>query len=451
MKPMLFPVSLLLAALHTGCAAAPADQAASTSEPVPVEIRLQQAEAAPTPTAARCKESVFTSEKHTVTIDAEISIPETDTWYTQTIRPALFPKELLSRIMDFFFPDQIFFAEDAPRTTSEIEAALNELETALPNITENGSIDAVTGAQETQAWLEEQLETAPEVDLSPVLSRDDVIEKANTDGVTVYADLGFSQSSSLTVFNIDTAATMLIAVLDPENLCYATLKAKENMDTAAFPKETALKMAESLLRSLDITGFVPTSVEPAAPHSESGVYGYAICCSRALGGLPVSQSDLRTRPGERILQSARYHGDELCIRITPAGIVGFEWANYGICEEAMPLSTPLLSLDAVLPTAKELLSALFSVYGEETVSYASEIVVQRIALEYCAAPSPEDPDAFRIEPAWVFYGDIRAAYENGDWEWQYAESGGDCFLALSAIDGRDLLPEGDSAAAYPKG
>ena len=376
---------------------------------------------------------------YSIEIDAKIETPSVDRYPVFSIQPSSFSQTRIDGIVNYFFPNQVFYEASFIRTKDDIEKQLERITKDMESMQEE-SDDWIT-AQNAIEQLKSSYTDAPDASdrkqVDPVLS---IQAETKYEVLSAYTDMGYPQLSWIDITNTTDGSlwNMMTLYLDRDNVFLGSLDAEKNMDTSKLTPDEATALAKSTLAALDISGFIPTSVEKA--YSEiTKEYGYAIRFRRAVNGIPVVKSTILDYSGERVPVSAKWAGDSICIRIGQNGITAFEWDNNGEITGEISSNVELLPFEEIYEIAKQQLKNKYAWLEKTDTGCTQKIYVEKIALEYRCVASKNESSSFLLIPTWNFYGDILCKYSDGSEILTYEGRTDICHIVINAIDGTNML------------
>jgi len=368
------------------------------------------------------------SDGYSVLIDAEVQIPKADQWIVTTVQPTPFSQELVDRVVKYFFKDATFYVptEMTKQEIADKMAVIREKMTTMEKDSDDWD-SAEDALKEMEAAYADAPETVAKPPVSPVFQPQ---EGADAEEIDLYTDMGFAQPSRLNVINTRYANNwnILTVHLDRDNLFIQGMA--QSMDTMPLSKEKAQSFAEEALQAMEIQGFALASVAEGYAE-ESGEYGYVLECRRAIEGLPVTMGYIPNYSSAPY----RWNSDSITFRVGEQGITALEWDEYSVIETQTE-ATKILTLETVLPTAKQALADVW-LRSREEIPYAEgsrTATVDRIVLEYRCLADDRTSESAQIIPTWGFYGDILVEGTDGT-AWQYEGRKDICLTAINAMDG----------------
>ncbi len=215
------------------------------------------------------------------------------------------------------------------------------------------------------------------------------------------------------------------------------------MDNMSFPdqdifykpctinQDEAYRMAKDLLDKLGITGMTLDSCRPAgtwfepADPREKDVYGYYVNFVRSYNQVPLISfsGDYNSFTGG--FDSSLVPYEAVTVMIHEDQITSFSWVNPTVPEKTVDSAAALLPFDRVMEIFKEKAAEVYD--AEKLTQYqyigydvgaerdeiiegfqSGQINISRIELGYVRMKDRAQPGAYRLLPAWKFYGSDQA-------------------------------------------
>ena len=415
------------------------------------------------------------SEKFSVAISADVSVPETDHLSIYPVSAAEFSEAFVATAFGYFCSDQTMYDfGNLTETREQIEGRIDSMQRDLDS---NDSPDGPNGGD---AWrteyeaaiakLKAKLPNAPEDLGEPI--RIAQLEPNEAVGDGTY-DLFMAVNAPEYPF------TMEFFVIN--NVDYPTdaVRYIESTDTTVAPRSEAsfhfgdsrrvpgvlyrvkdvtneAKIAElsttpaeamakaaALLNTLGITDMKPYRVTLALEFDETtsatGKYAYSVEVCRMVDGVLVLSPYARTYVGD-LNDGHEWAYETLDIRLDDEGIIGMNWVSPLSVGAAKVENATLLPFDSILDVAKTMLVVANEPLEADLNGYDQiAIQIDRITLSLQRVPNADSIDDGLLIPVWNFYGTQRYVLTNGvETQRNYDEpldSIDQPFLSINAING----------------
>ncbi len=443
MSAFVLALLLFVACFTTACQPTP-------EEPVVVnknEGVLESAVAATPAPAARYEApetlnmAPFTvGDKLTVSVDAAVDIPNTDTYPAYEFLPAVYTQQQIDALVNYFYAGQTLYNKGQEWTKSEFEQKIVELKKIKQEILDGttnaaGNPKYEMSAEDVQAniaMLEQDMQGAPEtVDTSAwdgtftTREHGDVVFK----GFNVAPDLteGDTRFFSAAIYEkLNSSSLMLIN----GNRYYPS--SNQSSDTQAKGIQTTPGQAIEIARNMLATcGF--DFMEPVGAYAgevvESGEVvrddlsgGYAVKCIRRVGDfcitsatngvtVDMSRSNL-TSEEMKAAYANQWDPEVLTVYVDDTGISAVEWSSYGEIGATLSENVPLLPFDDLAASIKNGIAARYAWdenWGEEN---KREINVSRIELSMARVQVKDHPESWELVPVFEIFGTVTTWHED---------------------------------------
>lgn len=372
----------------------------------------------------------------TVTVDAAVDIPDTDTFPVYAFVPAVYTQEQIDAVVDYFYKGQTLYNKGGEWTKSEIEQKIVELKKIKQEILDgatnkSGSPKYDMSAEDVQEdinLLEQDALSAPEsVDTSAwdgtfsTREHGDVVFK----GFNVAPDLTEGDSRYFTAAVYDKLNSSTLMLINGTRYYPST---NQPPDTQAKGIQTTPAQAIEIARDmLDTCGF--DFMDPVGAYAgdvvDSGEVvrndlsgGYAVKCVRRVGDFHVTSAEngvtvnmARSNLTSEEMQAAYAHQwdpEVLTIYVDDTGITAVEWSSYGEIGATLSENVTLLPFDELDTYIENGITARYA-WNDETMGGAErkrDINVSRIELSMARVQVKDHPMDWQLVPVFEIFGTI---------------------------------------------
>lgn len=218
--------------------------------------------------------------------------------------------------------------------------------------------------------------------------------------------------------------------LDPNNLLF---KPESPTDTqyqaCTISADDAIKMAQDLLDRLGIKEMVLASNTPVHQQditkeaASAAVYGYQIDFQRSYGGMPVIGPNYISYDGKQY--GPAYEHESIEIMIHNDQIDSFRWVSPSRQDKTENNNVLLLPFSDIMDAFEKQMSLEYTLeklsrYAPENPDYKEYIAkmeyggvdISKIQLGMVRLAIKDQPGAYRMVPAWKFYGSEKVKYKD---------------------------------------
>lgn len=373
--------------------------------------------------------------KNTIKINAAITIPDIDSFPVKRIAPDGFSQDEANKIINFFAADSKIVSSEIVQTKSEIEALIVEYKANLKN--QNNTEDDISGIKAAIKQLEKEYENAPvsldRKEITPRFKYDDGVEY-----IDILSDLGYKDLSQIYIANSDNNnISMCNVFIDKSRVFLGSIYLEGKLpEQQTISPEQATQLALETISELGYTGLVVAKVQTGITEDQKK-QGYIVTIKNEINGLPATTGIIIS--GGQQDYAAKWRGDEIKICIDDGGISSFDWFKKSKLIDIPNTNIRLLPFEEMIEISKQQLKNQFSWiesnYKEHGIEVSTDILIDRINLEYDCIPEKDKPGQFLLLPVWNFYGDLVLNLPDEGIESVYQSSLGHILLSINAVDG----------------
>ena len=415
------------------------------------------------------------SEKFSVAISAEVSVPETDHLSIYPVNAAEFSEAFVAKAFDYFCNGQTMYDfGNLTETREQIEGRIASMQRDLDS---NDSPDGPNGGDAWRAEyeaaiakLKAELPNAPEDLGEPIHTARFEPDEAAGDGtydsfmavnapkypftMELFAwnnvdyptdEVRYIESTETTVAPRSEANFHFRDTRRISNVLYRVKDVTTQARIAELettPAE-AMEKAATLLNALGISNMQPYRVTLALEFDEStsatGKYAYSVEVCRTVDGVLVLSPYARTYVGD-LNDGHEWAYETLDIRLDDEGIIGMNWVSPLTVGAKTVENATLLPFASILDVAQTMLVVANEPVEADLNGYDQiAIRIDRITLSLQRVPNADSIDDGLLIPVWNFYGARRYVLTNGvETQRDYDEpldSIDQPFLSINAING----------------
>lgn len=422
------------------------------------DIVISKAESGTAPVAVLHADEVpneyrktLTENKVTVTFDAAVFLPESETLPSYQLTAADIPEEQLPCIVEALFGNASVYKSGEPTKEDlypELLAALEELERvkADPDKYEGGVSAYQTDVNELQAAYN----AAPDADsLTPT---EIAYIKCDVDHSGVFGCRGDCKRSALatlfvnTTIGPDSDTNTFLTFQNPQQYVGLSLARATVPDLAApdpaVTQELAIDTASALLDRMGIRDMKVSGCEPGVlKAANTGWYSadpnetpLLVYFTRSMDGVQVTLDAhvyAESSFGEAYVEPMAY--ERLTVGVDSQGICFVQWNGPACVSTCLDENCRILSLDQAAQQAAKYLSFLYPVSDAVNQANAegqaqsgdrlsrgsvqsSTVQIDRIVLGWMQVREGASPKESRLVPVWDYFGTVTRTYENGESE-----------------------------------
>ena len=233
----------------------------------------------------------------------------------------------------------------------------------------------------------------------------------------------------------------------------------ESMEGCAYSRAEAEEMAARLVACIDpdlsieakgivtgmnwITGWTEAEIEAERERNKNIVVpnGYGFRFTRVVDGVRVPRAQYQGiggRPKEYLMRPV-FQNEYVYVTVTDQGVDTLTLYNGYDIGEPTQANVALLPFDQIITTATAIFPLKYmpqeNWFGGQ---YEYSYTIHRISLNYMRVLKENDPETFELVPVWDFWGtnEYRWVQKNGDWS-DWHTGGGDnySYLTINAVTG----------------
>ncbi len=413
-------------------------------------------------------------EKFTISISADVSVPDVDHLSVYRVSAANFSQELVARVFHYFCKDETMYDyENIYQTRDQIQARIDSIQKDLDrNYSPNGQDGDDSWRAEYEADLADlkaQLPNALE-DLGDPIQTVQFSQKETLGNGTyeefltvnapeypytieLFAWNNVKYPTNEVQYNVNGDTT--VAPQSEANLSYRDTSRVSNalgrqrdvtyeaqiaeLDTT--PAQ-AMEQAAALLDALEIDDMEPYRACLAREYTEDGTgkYAYYVEARRVVDGVEVQSPFYRTYVGD-VNDGCEWAYETMDIRLDDEGIVGMNWASPLAVGAVEVAHANLLPFSSILSVAKQMLGVVNEPLESNLDAYDEyRINIDRITLSLQRIPDVNSIDSGLLIPVWNFYGTARCILPYGivvepNDDYDLLVDDDEPLLSINAIDG----------------
>jgi hypothetical protein len=425
----------------------------------------------------RVEENLTTQmEKYSITIAADVSVPEVDHLSVYRVNAAEFSEAFIAKAFDYFCKDETMYDyNNLFKTKDQIQGQIDSMQRDLDrNYSPNGSGDTDdswrTEYEAEIAKLKAELPTAKEDLGDPIASAGFAQDEAAGGGtyevftavnapkypytIELFAwnnvkyqtnEVRYIESTNTTVAPHSEATFNFINF---SRVSAALFKQRDVTNEAQIAElkttpQQAKEQVTSLLQALDISNMAPYRVCLAQEYTEDGTggeYAYYVQARRVVDGVEVQSPYNRTYVGG-LDGGKEWAYETLSVRLDDEGIIGMNWTSPLTVGAVEVERANLLPFSSILTVAKNMLPVANEPQESDLKDLKSyNIEIDQITLSLQRIPDANSIDSGMLIPVWNFYGqqhyilpyDIEVKSNDPETSVDALE---EPYLSINAIDG----------------
>ena len=405
-------------------------------------------------------------ERLKIRVDADVIVPDVDGMPMVQVHPADFSQALVYRLFQTLCGDVPMYRARTQSTKAEIQAAIDQLEKELPEITDPISKEIW---QLHMSNLQAELETAP-----------DTIHDTTTDGTMWETSLdvcfiGKRMELGAYEYPHATRKGKTISVLnnitysnDDENadryagaqVTYmgtdfrqepAMLPFRRIADATVIPSalvgkidmlpQEAGRMVESFLRQIDlpetvVTGLYYPDMEYIDTQWEmEPMFGYIVSCSETYRGVPVAilQGGAAEQADEAGIPFRSWNYQEHYYYVDETGIRFIRWASPYSVKTVQTADVQMLPFSEIQTIFEKMVQVAYQPNDHIALT---ELCIDRVALELFRIREHDSLENGLLLPVWNYYGSCQQILRDGHgWHTDSHQGFPIPLLTINAIDG----------------
>ncbi len=404
----------------------------------------------------------LTKNNTTVSIDADVIIPDVTAFPVYEVQPIGFTQEQVDTIGSVLLGDkdlyslpegkQIYMSKDQVmeqivQEKAQLEEVKKMGDKEFNNVFDGESReDAYAGYEQRIKEWEEQYKSAPDVwgedKLAATLT---LLKKEFGEELIVFTEAENGIRSGYYVTNsIDEELGATICQMEyTQNKDYVPLGpsiAQGIPENVTISKDDAIKQAEKLIEDMGISDMAVANAGVTQlflmdnTSNRDTKQCWIIQFERIMDSITVSAitgshaSDSATPRDENEVFTPAYNAEDLCVYIGDIGVLCFQWSNVAEVTAKRSDNVELMPFDDVMERAKD--NLFYKVYGEDNITV--EISINQVKLSLMRIGKRDDKGTFLIVPVWDFIGNMQLTLSDGH---EIPEREGLSYLTLNAIDG----------------
>lgn len=410
-------------------------------------------------------------DKFSISISADVSVPDTDHLSVYRVSAAEFSREFISKAFNSLCAGQTMYDfSNLTNTKEQVQGRIDSMQRDLDqNDSPNGSNDtddSWRAEYETElAALKAQLPSAPE-DLGTPIRSTQFSQQDAADGgvyeaflavnapkypftVELFAwnnvkqtngeekdDSAFAQRSEATFSYHDTrrVSSALLRRRDVTN--------EPQINELEKTPVQAKEQAASLLKTLGITDMEPFRVTVSQEFTEgkrAGQFAYYVEFRRVVNGVEVQSPFTRTYVGS-LDGGQEWAYETLGVSLDDEGILGMSWLSPLAVGATEVERATLLPFESILTVARNMLGVVNEPHEGDLNSYSAyKIEIDHITLSLQRISDVDSVQNGLLIPVWNFYGTQHYLLPDGTEQQRNEDDPVDAvdeaFLSVNAIDG----------------
>lgn len=365
-------------------------------------------------------------------IDADIVMPDVDTYNTYHVNPAgHISQEMLDKMIELLFGDEALYEWQRP-TKGELQEQLDGLQIIYQSMLDDtydfshcsskeNIIESIEGRIE---WLEEDIEEAPET-IEPVPLNTITLVPNEYDGVSFrgMADLGREDKAQIIVIQVDDI-TEVRFINEGYYWDKERLPCQLPIGNLTITEDEAIKTANVFLEGVGLNDFqlvnnyVAQRIIRYIP--ETGQFAHVLEYTRVVDGIEVSQNYYIPH-----LEPHNCYNERMVFSIDNDGIREINWEHGFTLEQTASKDQKLLPLDeieAIIMDKMYIHEPILRRMNEDDLGIPGFKMqectynIDQIRLEYMKIPFNNDVEDIRLIPVW-------SVYATEDWRFTKKENG----------------------------
>lgn len=386
----------------------------------------------------------------TVSVDAQIIVPEVMAFPVVSVVPTDFVQEEVDALIAYFVGGEQLYARQNMPTKADLAEMLIKVRAEQAQARAEGDELMVADIEELISDLERRMQTAPES-----------IERIPTDGKLTFKEgLDFltmeavtypqdGQSATISAHNRweGTATGSLFAfdtgpVFQPR----ASLSGKQAPGQKLTPQQAAARV-ESLLDELGLKNRHVVAVEAGPALIGQGALpdedrqGYLVTCTHVVGGVPLMGGELLRGSGEtdeagNPIYAPGFRNEKIVVYIDDSGVVGFRWLNRSEIGEVLNENVRLMPFSDIWDLFKRQTISRYTAAVAGGMGDVEDllIMIEKIELGMVSYQRQDRPGEYMLVPAWTFYGYEYTKLNGELWELGRREQSAE-LIVINAVDG----------------
>ena len=386
---------------------------------------IPQASGAPTPMSfetppAHWKEDApITLGELTVTIDADITVPDVTAYPIIRVKDKIFTQEEADQIVAVLSEGKELYS--AQQTRAELEQQLIELKAQLAQYKKQNNSESLTYTTESMITeTEEQIKALPENEVIEPPSTKFERTEVGAEAVGVHADLGKSQRAFIGISNrtVQWPYSSSLEFYNGAHYWPYNLEKHEVLPENGVPvgvkttKEQAAEQAQAMLDKLGIRDMQLAVVRPAylsnlsSTQQTEDVQCWQLTYERRIQGIPVSifkdnQAFIKPSALGFEAYNSSFNYETLTVQVDDTGIILFLWVGPVELLDTINENATLLPFADIQQRIKEQLPKK---YTNLKFTEATQVHVTGVELGLARVRIKDAQDDYMLIPVWDVYG-----------------------------------------------
>lgn len=410
------------------------------------------------------------SEKFTVQISADVTVPATDHLSIYRVSAAEFSQDMVERAYDYFCGDTAMYDySNLFRTKRDLQDRIDSMQNDLDN---NDSPDGT----DDDAWRADYQAEIAKLKIDLLTARDDLgdpVSSARLSKTTVsdggtqekfeavnapeqpwtkqfYARNNISYPTAASEAGGETTAILRseasLSYFDSSRVAVGLYRLRDVTGEARISEldttpQEALDRVAALFETLEIANMRPFRVYLASDSeaADAGHYAYFVEARRTVGGVEIQSPFNRSYFGS-IDSGKEWAYETLEVRLDDGGFLGFSWVSPLSVGDTEVERASLLPFSSILTVAKSLLGVVNEPLESDLETYSAyTIVIDHITLSLQRIPDANSVETGLLVPVWSFYGQEHYFLSGGTEVQRTVSEPVDLreepYLSVNAIDG----------------
>ena len=377
--------------------------------------------------------------KVVVNVDADIIVPQTETFNTYSLIPATFTQAQAEKLVNVLFGDAELEAPEQQWTKAQYEELLINFKLTYSQGNNPNMSEAEYEANVRD--LEAKIVAAPET--AVVLNPAEQIQAFSESGaLNLQADLGRKEKARLTIRNLDEGYLSSVRFNNNDGDDYEAISLDDAGVKLKLSKEEAQTQAEDLLSKLGIDYMKPAAVKVGAPYALEGESTenlpqcYLVYFTRTIEGVPATYDDATGATSDSDDYDKLWAYERIIVGVDDGGIVQFQWEGNASTPEITQSNVALLDFEKVMDIFKENMGIQYA-YTDDPSILSDTYQISKITLGLTRI---KVKGGYQLVPVWDFFGMVQTATADGEIRDTIRDGSGgsntiDSFLTINAMDG----------------
>jgi hypothetical protein len=370
--------------------------------------------------------------KFTISVNADLELPDVDAYPIYKVEPRYFTKEQVQLLSDALFGDAEVQGVDQRWTKSQYEELIVDLEQAHKS-GETGRTDEEF--EKEMANLKQMWQDAPEI-MESYNMQEAMALFDETGTITLKADLGRKEPADLTAIN-DKEYGAYMGFTNNDGLNYEDQLVQDTTGLQLSLTD-AIQQAQDLLTKLgiDYMDVAYTDIGVAYGREGEGTDNhprcYLIYFTRTVDGIPTTDSD----DFDMVWSYER-----ITVGVDDSGIVQFAWAGNAVLAQMLTGNAQLMPFDDIKERFIQGMKVNYIFPDdpsalEQSATESDHFDIDRIVLGMTRIKL-KDNGGYCLVPIWDFFGKLTSEWVNAEGEpgTTIIDDGYRSYLTINAIDG----------------